>query len=181
MDGVVTNLPEPYYTKTLKIWKELEESCGIGQVFITPVPHFSWQVAAEYDIERLKAALTPLCQATKPFTVHTSGIGIFTQPNPTVYIALVKDKRLMEFHARVYAYMRNTGRGDSPFYHPDYWMPHITLVFQDLKPENTRCVFEWLAFEPFHWQFTVDHLSVLRTLEGQPVVELLNLPFEGNL
>jgi hypothetical protein len=38
-------------------------------------------------------------------------------------------------------------------------------------------VFERLAFEPFNWQFTVDHLSILRQLEGQPLLELLRLNF----
>jgi 2'-5' RNA ligase len=176
MDGIITNLPEPFYRQTLEIWRDLEQRCGVGQVFITPVPHFSWQVVAEYEIQRVAEALAPLAKATRPFSVSTSGIGIFSQPKPIVYIPLVKDRHLLDFHRRLHAALKNAGRGDSPYYHPDFWMPHITLVFQDLTRQNVACVFERLAFESFNWKFTVDHLSVLRQEEGQPLVELLKLP-----
>lgn len=179
MDGIVTNLPEPFYTQTLHLWEELESSCGVRQVFSTPVPHFSWQVAAEYEMPRLGAVLAPLCKAARPFSVHTTGIGIFSQPKPVVYIPIVKDRALLEFHTRLHVILHNAGRGQSPYYHPEFWMPHITLIFQDLAPDNLKCVFERLAFKTFNWKFTVDHLSVLRQDEGEPLVELLNLPFGG--
>lgn len=179
MDGVVTNLPEPFYARTLDLWKDLERLCGVKQVFLTPVPHFSWQVVEEYDMARLGADLAPLCTSVKPFNVVTTGIGIFSKPTPVVYIPIVKNRALLELHARLYTVLHGSGRGQSPYYHPEFWVPHITLIFQDLTPDNLKCIFERLAFETFNWQFEVNHLSVLRQVEGQPLIELLNLPFGG--
>ena len=42
-------MPEPYYAKVESLWDELETRFGLNGIRVTPYPHFSWNIAEEYD------------------------------------------------------------------------------------------------------------------------------------
>ena len=73
MDGVITILPEPFYSQVVGIWTDLTEACGGRGEFTTPVPHFSWHVANHYDQKQLQLVFAELCPYSRPFQVRTSG------------------------------------------------------------------------------------------------------------
>ena len=57
MHGLVSLLDSTHYTLVEEIWQELEIECGLKGIYITPMPHFSWQIAEDYDWDALEIAL----------------------------------------------------------------------------------------------------------------------------
>src|SRR5437660_1432707 len=52
--GVVSLLEDTYYRQVEDLWAELEREFGVRGVYVTPYPHFSYQIASHYDIEVLE-------------------------------------------------------------------------------------------------------------------------------
>lgn len=179
MYAVVSLLDEHHYARLENLWRELESECGLAGVTLTPFPHFSWHIAAEYDFKRLEAALAELVAEAKPFKVRTMGLGLFTSEAPVLYIPLVKDATLARHHQRVWERTQPAAIGSSSHYSPDVWVPHITLAYGDVDQDKLGCAMEKLAFQPFNWEISVDNLALVYTIGGQ-VGKLRNqFPFHG--
>jgi len=168
MDGLVSLLPEPYYQHVKSIWDQLEESFHLSGIRVTPYPHFSWQIAESYDHQRLENEIRKVSSETQQFTVRTSGIGIFSGPQPVIYIPVVKNQALVDLHARLWELTTLTAIGvsPSPYYHPDHWMPHISLAYADVNAENIAKVMAHLAFQPYAWEMAIDNLAFIREPTG---------------
>lgn len=149
-----------------EIWDWLEIQCGLAGIRTTPLPHFSWQSAENYDLEAGNPALERLAKEMKPFRAKTSGLGIFTGDEPILFILLVKTERLMLTHRRIWEVMEPFAQELNPLYAPDEWIPHITLAYQGVSPENLSCAIKDLAFSSLGMELVVDHLAVLFQSNG---------------
>ncbi len=177
MHGLVSLLPEPFYQRVEGIWQSLESEVGLSGIRVTPYPHFSWQIAEDYDLERLKPILGQIASRTKPFAVHTTGIGLFTGPKPVIYISLVKTLELMRFHSLVWESVLETSAGASPHYRPGGWMPHISVAYGDVTPENIGEVMKKLAFQTFVWEMQVDNFAFIYEPQGAIGQLRFKIPF----
>lgn len=168
MDGLVSLLPTPYYQQVESIWDELKEKFQLTGIRVTPYPHFSWQIAESYDELRLKGVMLQLASEARRFSIHTSGIGIFSGPQPVIYIPVVKNQALIEFHARIWERASPTVVGSFPsaYYHPDHWMPHISLAYNDVNEENIAGVMTHLAFKSYDWEMEIDNLAFISEPTG---------------
>ncbi len=161
MYGLASILPEPYYTQVERIWDRLESCCGLTSIRETPYPHFSWQIARSYPMEQLAATVQRLSEQFAPFQVRTSGLGIFSGTTPVIYMAVVKDPYLTILHRQIWEKLIEIADQPSLYYHPDYWLPHITLAYDDVTPQNIDTVMRTLAFERYDWQMTIDNLTII--------------------
>lgn len=148
------------------IWDWLEENCGLSEIKLTPLPHFSWQTAEVYDIGLLEAALQELAASLSPFSVRTAGIGIFTGEIPVLYLALVKNKQLLALHEMIWKRILPYSQGINEFYAPKYWMPHISLAYGDVTPGKLACALEGMLHTPLVIDVAVDNLSVIYHIGG---------------
>ncbi len=98
MHGVVSLLDAQHYQAVESLWAELAATCGLRGVYVTPFPHFSYHVAAEYDLLALETVLRDFACRQAPFRVTATGLGIFTGVSPVVYIPVVRDPALTAFH-----------------------------------------------------------------------------------
>jgi len=169
MNGIASILDAPAAGRVEEIWRELEVRCGLTGVKITPFPHFSWQVAEEYDIPALESALQEVVRTARPFPVRTTGLGLFTGDKPILHVPLVKDRELLEFHALLWEATRACAIGAQPYYVPEAWMPHITLAYGDVTSANLDCAMQFLAFQSFDWEIRVDNLIFIAQSEGVTV------------
>jgi 2'-5' RNA ligase len=177
MHGIVSLLDSKYYAKVEGLWDELELDCSLMGIQVTPLPHFSWQVAHDYDLKSLKPVLEKIASAAHPFKVRTTGIGLFTGPKPVVFISLVKDALLLRFHELVWRLTYNSAIFPSPFYAPEAWMPHITLAYGETNWSRLSCTLEKLVYHPFNWEIEVDHITVISQFEGQIGEKSIQLKF----
>ncbi|MEJ2706444.1 MAG: 2'-5' RNA ligase family protein [Anaerolineales bacterium] len=167
MHGLVSLLSQPHYQKVQQIWDELEQECGLEGIRVTPYPHFSWQIAADYDMHKLRQVMENIAANTTPFNVFTTGLGIFTGSKPVIFVPLVKSTQLMNFHDLVWESVKSLGRDISPYYDPSSWIPHISLAYEDVDESNISAVINKLVFETYNWEISVDNISLIYEPEGE--------------
>jgi len=166
MHGLVSLLPEPYYKKVTDLWKELEVKHGLTGIKVTPYPHFSWQIAGDYDLEKLQKIVQEITSESAPLKAHTGGIGIFTGPKPVIFISVVKSQALMKLHAKIWERARKAGKDISSLYGPENWMPHISLAYDDVNESNIAAVMNELFFRSFSWEMSIDNIAFIHEPTG---------------
>jgi hypothetical protein len=161
MHGVVSLLDNTHHQLVEDLWAELEQAFAVRGVYVTPYPHFSYHVARHYDIEALEPVLQRLAASSIPFRVQTTGLGIFTGPQPVLYIPVVRSLELSQFHEALWDATMSTGSGIQNYYHPKNWMPHITIGFVYIAKANLPQIVRLLAERAFSWEITVDNIALI--------------------
>lgn len=167
MNGIASLLKEPEKTTVERLWHELDSKCGLQGVQTTPYPHLTWQVTQGYDLPKLDRILKKISHRTKPFSLRTDGLGIFTGEKPVVYISIVKDENLLRLHESLWERTKEFAREPDLQYSPPHWIPHITLVYNDLTQDNMNCALQILAFQKFEWEIKIDQLTLFTQSEGK--------------
>lgn len=88
-------------------------------------------------------------------------MGIFTGPDPVLYIPVVRTAELSQLHQRLWTAVEPTSSGTQTYYSPANWLPHITLAQHDLTPENLPIITQWLNEQSLTWQIAIDNLSLI--------------------
>jgi 2'-5' RNA ligase len=162
MQGVVSLLDDQHYARVEAIWEELGQKFDVRGMYVTPYPHFSFQVAEEYDESACESSLRELASRTPPFRVRTAGLGIFTVANPILYINIVRSPALSALHEEIWRGVRQVTPGPvSHYYHPEEWAPHITLAQGDIDQDKLAEVVRYLSRRNFHWEFNVTNVSII--------------------
>jgi 2'-5' RNA ligase len=161
MKGIASLLDPSTSSKVEQIWQLLETHCGLTGVRITPFPHFTWQVTEDYNLSALDAALKTITHQTPPFTIRTSGLGIFTGEHPVIYLPIVNNLDLVSLHKKLWGSLNGIAINPEIYYEPGQWIPHITVAYGDVNRENLLCAVECLAFEPINMEIRIDNISTL--------------------
>lgn len=161
MHGIVSLLDDTHYQIVENLWAELERDFFVRGVYVTPYPHFSYQVAAHYSLEQLTPILQEFAAQSQPFHVQTSGLGIFNGPRPVLYIPVARNPQLTQFHQTLWPLVSSTGSGIQGYYHPDAWMPHITIGFGDLNANGLSKIVSYLNERNFSWDITIDNIALI--------------------
>jgi 2'-5' RNA ligase len=162
MHGVVSLLDEAHNQLVQAIWAAMEAELGIVGARVRPYPHFSYHVAEHYDLERLEPVLEEFAAWTEPFTVRTAGLGLFTGGLlPVLYVTVVRSPQLTRLQQALWPRLATGSAGIAEYYHPDQWVPHITLGQGDINMENLPAVLRLLNRYQFEWSFTAGNIAVL--------------------
>jgi hypothetical protein len=161
MYGVVSLLDDPHDDKVEAIWSELQARFGVHGVSVTPIAHFSYHVARGYDLDGLSEVLTGVAAETAPFSVKTTGLGIFTGADPVLYIPVRLRSELVALQQRLWDGLAEIVDAPQQLYHPGNWQPHITLIHKDVDHELLPQVVRMLSQRDFSWTITVDNLACL--------------------
>ena len=162
MQGVVSLLDDRHYARVEAIWEGLGQKFDVRGMYVTPYPHFSFQVAERYDEEACESYLRELAARTTPFRVKTAGLGIFTVANPILYVPVIRSTRLSELHREIWSGVAQAVPGAvAHYYNPDEWAPHITLAQGDIDADKLAEIVRVLSRRNFHWEFTVNNLSLI--------------------
>lgn len=162
MNGIVSLLDAQHDDMVTELWAELDERFGVRGVYVTPYAHFSYQVAPAYrDLNAVAAALQDIAAACHPFTVRTCGLGVFTGPEPVVYIQVVRNAALDQLHQRIWSALAPLVEAPLAYYSVENWVPHITLCVHDLSHTVLPAIMEYLQYRPFYWQIGVNSLAFI--------------------
>jgi 2'-5' RNA ligase len=161
MYGVVALLDEQHHAKVKALWEEFYQKFGVKGGYAVPVPHFSYHVADKYNLAKLEKVLRGVAKEIEPFTIKTNGLGIFTGKSPVLYIPIVRNSLLTQFHERLWEPVSATATGASAYYHPDNWRPHITLTHRDVDHDLLPKVIRLISEREFYWDMLIDNLAVL--------------------
>jgi 2'-5' RNA ligase len=161
MEGVVSLLDQAHQDKINHLHGQIEQALGVRGLCQTPIPHFSYHVADSYDPEMLAAVLLSFAASNAGFRVRTSGLGVFTGRHTVVYLPIVRSPILTAMHHVLWRQLSRAGEGTSAFYHPDNWLPHITLVDNPALAPYLPEVMRLLAGEDFRWEIDVTNIALL--------------------
>lgn len=176
----IASLLDPRADKaTHELWLKLENECQLKGIRLTPTPHFSWLGAEGYDYPIVKKVLAKMTKRMAPFRVQTSGLGLFTSPYPVLYLPIVKNRRLLEYHEQMHRHVEPFVQQPNRFYTPDAWVPHVTLANRDVTPEKLNCAVSGLLYRPLSFEITVDHLVMIYSI-GDEVGMMDRFDFEGS-
>ncbi len=179
MDGIVSLLDDQHRDEIDSLWVELEREFGLRGIFATRFPHFSYHLAESFDAERLSPILTRFAQGHAPFLARATGLGIFTGPQPVLFIPIVRTPELTRLHQELWWAVAGTTVGTSDLYHPHTWVPHITLAHGGVDQAKLGCAVSQLAFQIFQWEFQVDHLAVGYAASTDMSKLIKRFPFQG--
>jgi 2'-5' RNA ligase len=102
-----------------------------------------------------------IAQSQVPLTVKASGLGIFSGPNPVVYIPIVRTIELSNLHSEIWSAVTPYIGGASVYYSPANWLPHITIGFSDIAKEILPSLIQWLNMHTIDWDITIDDFGLI--------------------
>ena len=156
----------------------LSEDPVIGSIYDPPFVHFTIQLAEEYDWAGLERALDSFAAEWEPFELVTSGLQVFTGAETGIAVAPRKDRRLLEFHAAAWEVITPFAQGRvNPFYHPDSWVPHITIKRSGSDPRRFGDAMAKLAATNFTWTTSVSNIAVQHDPGKNSLTHYLRLHF----
>jgi len=141
-------------------WRQLSKNCGLYAIFQMPTPHLTWMVCEELGVDQAASILTQITSHEGPLSSRTSGLGIFTDENPVLYLPIVKTQQMITLHQEIWNLLQPLTKTTNDFYSPDDWVPHITLALNDLTNDNLACAVNNLAFEQTEIKINIDNLSI---------------------
>jgi 2'-5' RNA ligase len=167
LHGVGSLLDLAFTNRVRFLWSRLEKEFGVRGVLVMPYPHISYQVAQDYDRTSLETALEELARDTLPMSIRTTGLGTFDGNWPVIFVAVEKDEALREFHKRVWETCLPHARDVFSYYHPDSWVPHITLAHGEertsvpLSAELVERILENLNTGVYRWEISIDNIALV--------------------
>lgn len=161
LEAVVSVLDEEHRQQVAALWDELREKFGVADVFETPIPHFSYHVAGKYDGEALDAVLRQVAREVAPFTITTAGLGVFTGPQPVLYVPVARDATLCALQAGLVEQLQPIAVQPVCHYLPENWFPHITLALGTLEADKLAAIMAHLAPRRLHWHVRINNLAVI--------------------
>jgi len=160
MYAIISEIDEQSGEKVNHIWQKLCEACGLGAIYATPTPHFTWLTAEELDVEKAKIILSTLAKNSPDISTHTFGIGIFSGVHPVLFLPLVKTIEMINIHQRIWDKISPHCKDLNMYYSSDFWLPHITLALKDINRENLACAINEIGFEKIELNVSMTSLAI---------------------
>lgn len=159
--GIVSILDAEASQKVVEIRRQLEDELDVQTPIENHYPHFSYQVAEQYDDEKVGEVIQGLAREQDSFDVQTNGIGIFSDTNPLiVYIPVIRSTHLSNFHSRVWGEGRTVGTHFQDYYRPRRWIPHITIA--PVERNDVPSVMHLLSEYSFYWEIEIDNIATIQ-------------------
>lgn len=163
MDHVVLPLDRDHQRAVARVVDRLAPATGLPpppgtRAHVTLVAHRGLDRAAVW------AALEPVAEQTRPFTVHAHGYGLFTGPDPadlSLHVPVVRTEALDHLHEQVVAALQRAGAEVAGWSEAARWTPHVTLLAHDLTPAMlSDAVGLLIGRRHPSWQIPLDRLEV---------------------
>lgn len=161
MYAVVSLLDETSRHAVEAIWDEFQTEFGVHGVSRTPLPHLSYHVARKYDMSDLQEQLSFLLQQITSFTIHSYGLGLFTGPQPVLYLAVAVEPELSNMQRRMWQVSNRYAHDTDDHYHPSVWRAHVTLAHQDMDHDMLARAVRLLSERDFNWEMRVDNIAIV--------------------
>ncbi len=158
MQGLVALLDPQHNQQVLELWDILERRFSLKGARSFPYPHLSFTILEQYEPDAVEARLRQIAAGLAPFQFQTAGLGVFTTPEPVIYLAVVRAPALERVHHLLWQSFPPLTAA-SRYYAPEHWVPHITLAVNDLTRAQLPAVVAYLAEQEYHWEITCDSLT----------------------
>ncbi len=110
-------------------------------------PHLTLLACEDMDLSGLRAHLPRFIADNPPMPVQFNGLGYFSKKKLVIYMATTPTRALLDFHAHFQEMAGPFLKGQSLYYLPGNWVPHVTLD-QDFPSEATGALVQTLLRRP---------------------------------
>jgi 2'-5' RNA ligase len=142
-----------------KLWAAIEKEFGVRGVYRTPFPHIAYHVSGKCQVDKVKTMIEVFARHTSPFRVRCCGLGVFTGPEPVLYMPIVRSPQIAEFQHQFWHQLTKSA-GDMDFsYRPARWVPHIKLAHHDLTRRALAAIAR--KFCTLNQQVTINNLALI--------------------
>jgi 2'-5' RNA ligase len=128
MSTIALVLHDPAASRVREIWSMLEERFGLVGIHKVPFPHLTLMGFEGLSHFEVKELLERVSQHTAPFTLESSGLGLFNEPAKILFAPVVKTPGLQALHRVLCEELRHLGGSVPAFSTPGKWVPHVTLA-----------------------------------------------------
>lgn len=161
MQAIVSALDDPIREQVEEIWGELKAVFELKDVIGSTKPHFTYQVAEQYDARAIDAVLSSIAATETPYVAQTRGLGVFRGEETVLYLAVVRDGAVERMHERIWRETRGATTGLRAYYGAETWVPHITLAIGDLRAEELPAITSFLGRRDYRWTVPVTNLCLI--------------------
>ncbi len=163
MPGVIALLDPATTARVESLWNEMEQRFAVPRGFPGGVPHVTFHIG-DFDIEPGAAAVVERVAATTaPFTLSSSGLGVFGGPAPVVFVIVARSPAAAALAERLDGELQAAGYPPTAaYYSAGRWVPHITLAQQNLDGADLGALLAWLARRPLAWELPITSISIAK-------------------
>jgi 2'-5' RNA ligase len=162
MQGIVSLLDHCHAAQVAAVWASVQDRLGLQGMDAPPLPHVSYHVAEQYEVDLVAPLVRTFATHTAPVEVVTTGLGIFTRGlQPVLYITVARHPGLSALQAALWPTLAALSAGIIAYYHPDQWVPHITLHHGNLSADALAEAVRFLSQWDFTWRLRLDNLTLL--------------------
>lgn len=177
--GVTSLLPEDAAARVKELWAQLDAELDLRAATISAFPHFSYQVARDYDLDVLQDVVASFAAGARALRVQTAGLGLFTGSAPVLYVPIVRSPELARFHVAVWSAASVAAEKLDQHYHPASWVPHVSLAFGDTTPAKAAAAVELLSERDLSWDLELDNLAIVKGAGNKPQELVGRYPLGG--
>ena len=165
MYGIVSIVEGPLGAQIEHAWTDLRAKHGPAATHGHNLPHLSYHVADDYDRPALEVLFARLAATQHPFDVPLGGLGtIAFQSARIVFVNVRRTPALSALHDALWDHASAGATGVINHYHPDTWMPHITLGDHPILLERFPDLARRLGGEPLPTHFRIDNLALIQEM-----------------
>ncbi|RNI22518.1 2'-5' RNA ligase family protein [Rufibacter latericius] len=178
MVAIVSLLDAEHSDRLNQLIFGLEREFGLREVQKTPYPHITWLTVNDGSLHNLQKTLGHAAGICCRFRINTTGLGIFPGEKPVLYIPVIRTAKVNQFHGQLYKAVCLISQEICSYYHPDVWMPHLSLALGDTSPEVVSQAIQYLNRHNFQWKIELDNLTLL-TKNGDLYLKAGEFPLVG--
>ena len=150
------------------VWKKILDSIPKSRIALVShnnaeFAHISWIVSQQMDVLKVEKTLKSIASVQSQISVSSAGLGIFSSEKPVVTLQLVRNPSLSRLHAKVWTQCHKDMENSKPYYSPDFWMPHVTLLHDELTSQEYSEFLLSSIYSPFQMDIPLyqpgDHVS----------------------
>ena len=154
-----------------EIWQQIADANLTSTLPDSGVrPHMTLSVFDEIQCLSCEEELKTFANETKLLSLEASHIGIFTYPQPVVFLAPTPTLELIAFHRRIIHSIILDVASTRAMYHPGSWVPHCTLAL-DFEIELLSDIAKISTDLPLPFKLRATQVGVV---EFQPIKPLFD-------
>jgi 2'-5' RNA ligase len=148
------------------VWKKILDSIPKSRIALVyhdnlEFAHISWIVSQQMDVVKVERTLQSISSFQSPIMASSGGLGIFCNENPVITLQLVRNPSLNHLHTKVWTKCHRDMENSKPYYSPDFWMPHVTLLHDEFTQMEYSEFLSNCIFSPIQMDIPLTNLAIM--------------------
>lgn len=165
------------------VWQKILDSIPKSRIALvnhdnSEYAHISWIISQQMDVLKVEKTLKTISSTQSPMLISSGGLGIFSGEKPVVTLQLVRNSSLNILHNKVWTKCHKDMENSKPYYSPDFWMPHVTLLHDEFTTLDYSEFLMSCIYSPIQLDIPLTNLAIMYQ-DGQNAGVLSRYNFTG--